>query len=320
MTVHLHTDAPHVPAPPSPTCPIGEGRHRWRMRGRWPGTDRCSAPLRMVCLNCAERCAMDCGTRHVTRCGLCSDRYRRNLVRCASYGLAVPGRQGPRWALGMLTVTAPGTGPHRRWALGGSNRNQPMCTCRLQAASAHDLGEWNAATPAMWNRLRTALARDYPGLEFFKASEVQKRGALHLHALLAVPGGRVDLRRVQSLVMAAGFGCVLDWAPIEPGSQKAARYVGKYVTKDAEQDQVPWSREVVDERTGELTVETLARFRPWTASRHWGLTMGELRRLRRVAAARSAAQLRSSGSDESAGTLAVGEGVGAVFSGPLDSG
>lgn len=264
---------------------------------------------------------MDCGTRHHGRCDQCSGRYRSNLVRCASYGLAVPGRQGSAWALGMLTVTAPGTKVgHRRWALGGSNRNQPVCHCERTDLSAHALAEWNSTVAARWNRLRTALVREYPGLEFFKATEVQKRGALHLHALLAVPGGRVDLRRVQDLVLAAGFGCVLDWAPIEPGSQKAARYVGKYVTKDAEQDQVPWSREVVNERTGELTVETLARFRPWTSSRHWGLTMTELRRLRRVAASRSASALRSSAPDLSGGTFAVGEGVGALFSGPLDSG
>jgi hypothetical protein len=129
-------------------------------------------------------------------------------------------------------------------------------------------------------------------LEFLRAVEVQDRGALHLHILVWSPEP-LDVVRVQDLALTAGFGCVLDLAPIEPGSKRHAYYVSKYVTKACDsRDAVPWMVEVEDEETGELLmVRRDASYRAWSSSRSWGLTMRVIK-ARCAAAARAAAAHR----------------------------
>lgn len=113
-----------------------------------------------------------------------------------------------------------------------------------------------------------------------RAVEVQKRGALHMHVLLwsaePLDGQVLD---VQEMVTTAGFGCVFDLAPIEPGSRKHAYYLSKYVTKSVDQrGDVPWTADVVDRLTGEVRrMKTVASYRAWSSSRGWGLTMAEVR-------------------------------------------
>ena len=139
-----------------------------------------------------------------------------------------------------------------------------------------DLAVWNAGASACWNRLRTALRRDHPTLEFFRAAEVQKRGALH-HHLLIVSQGPLDVDVVQGAAMRAGYGCVLDLQRF-PDVRRAARYLAKYVTKDAEPADVPWAGDdVLDTRTGQLRPSDRATYRPWSASRGWGITMRQVR-------------------------------------------
>jgi hypothetical protein len=130
-----------------------------------------------------------------------------------------------------------------------------------------------------------------PGLEYLRAVEVQDRGALHDHALIwsPVPLLLADVRRI---AIAAGFGHSVDLAPIEPGSRRAAYYVGKYVTKacDSRAD-VPWTADVVDVATGEITSEDVdGRYRTWSSSRGWGLTMAQVRESCRLAARAAAAR------------------------------
>jgi len=59
----------------------------------------------------------------------------------------------------------------------------------------------------------------------------------------------------------------------------AVEYVAKYVTKSADaREDVPWAVEWVNERTGEaLTLVKDGRYRTWSSSRGWGLTMREVR-------------------------------------------
>lgn len=191
--------------------------------------------------------------------------------------------------MGMLTLTAGGDGDHQRWSVTGPRGDRPACDCAVG-----DLAVWNATHSARWNRLRTSLRREYPGLVFLRGVEVQDgkrggqgRGALHDHAIVWCPVP-LDLAVVQALALRAGFGCVVDWAPCVPGSRRAAYYVSKYVTKACDsRDRVPWLK--IDHQTGEILSER-ATYRTWSASREWGMTMGAVRQVCRAAAARAAAR------------------------------
>jgi hypothetical protein len=95
--------------------------------------------------------------------------------------------------------------------------------------------------------------------------------------------------------MRAGFGCVLDLDPIQPGDLRSAAYVSKYVSKATDaRDEVPWVEEFVDTVTGEVFSRHVeARYRTWSASRQWGPTMKVLRQAVRDAARARAARLAS---------------------------
>jgi len=136
------------------------------------------------------------------------------------------------------------------------------------------------------------MRRLTPDLEFLRAVEVQKRGALHLHVIVysPIPLDRAALRR---LAIGYGFGHELDLAAIVPGSRKHAYYVSKYVTKACDsRDEVPWRADVlVNPGTGEVQrLLTVASYRTWSSSQGWGLTMKDVR-----AACASAARARAVG-------------------------
>lgn len=46
---------------------------------------------------------------------------------------------------------------------------------------------WNLHLGALWDRTRLSLRRRFPGLDFAVVREWQRRGSLHIHALLRVP-------------------------------------------------------------------------------------------------------------------------------------
>ena len=69
--------------------------------------------------------------------------------------------------------------------------------------------------------------------------------------------------------------------PVVPGSKREAYYVSKYVTKSSDcRREVPWIADVVDAETGELHegVPVPGRYRTWSTSREWGITMLAVRR------------------------------------------
>ena len=191
-------------------------------------------------------------------------------MRVAETGMRHDGREH-RGYMYLLTVTAPGSGQHL------DTRSGTICPCT--PAGGTDLGTWNAGHSARWNHLRTNLARDYDGMQYLRAVEVQLRGALHDHAILWSPIP-LGLEHVRSRAIAAGFGHSVDLAPIVPGSRKAAYYVAKYVTKACDsREQVPWTVDKLDRETGELVAVQLesAPFRTWSSSRAWGITMKAVR-------------------------------------------
>jgi len=127
---------------------------------------------------------------------------------------------------------------------------------------------------------------------------VQERGVIHLHIPIAssVP---LDVVDVQALALAAGFGCVIDLAPLPAGADfsNLAGYVSKsvagYITKSCEQrEQLPWRADVADVETGELRkMHTTATYRGHSQSRGWGCTLKEIRAVHRDQARARAAAL-----------------------------
>jgi hypothetical protein len=214
----------------------------------------------------------------------------------------------------MLTITAPGQDRHTMWDPGNVRGSRPECHCHEVEP---DLGVWNASASARWNRLRTSLSRLVPDLAYLRAVEVQKRGALHLHVLIH-SSAPLDVLMLQRAAVAAGFGCVLDLAHVEPGSRKHAYYVSKYVTKACDaRESVPWKVREVDTETGEI-LETRrdASYRTWSASRDWGLTMAMLKAVSSAQARARAARLREAGELAEAGRLAPPSGDAIAESDP----
>ena len=224
----------------------------------------CEAPLLVVCRDCDKRDAWACKGHRSSVCGPCAARYRRRVRAVAHSGM----RRGSGY-LYLLTLTAQGDKQHRM-------RSGEWCPCT--PAGGVDLGEWNASHSRRWNHFRTAMRREYPDLEFMRGVEVQKRGALHDHALVWSPAP-LDKVQLRTFAMRAGFGHSLDLAPCEPGSKRAAYYVSKYVTKATDsRDQVPWVVDQIDYDSGEVVrLETPGKYRTWSSSRAWGITMAQAR-------------------------------------------
>ena len=289
--------------------------HDWSTTGFWsalddehagPGTGLgCVQPLRLECRGCGERRRMACGTARASKCEPCAAVYRGRVGLVAGSGLVV-GRDGL-----FITLTAPGTRPHKR-------PDGTLCPCT--PAGGVDMADWNATLGKRWNRFLRALdrymgsaeftydegghRRERLGLRYFKAVEVQKRGALHLHVLLRRADGRaaaIRKKKLRRLALRFGFGHAVDVQAVQPGH---AAYVSKYVAKSADDRHstvVPWrtmkyvkprdGRFAVDKRsgwiiersTGEVVGPALRAesaqptFRTWSAARAWGMGMAHVK-------------------------------------------
>jgi uncharacterized membrane protein len=115
--------------------------------------------------------------------------------------------------------------------------------------------------------------------------------------------GGLDVRAVQLLALAAGYGCVIDLQAVELGANLAdlAAYVSKrvagYVTKasGAGRQGVPWRADVVDQVSGEVRrMQTLPTYRTHSQSAGWGITVGQVRAHMQAQARRRAAALKAS--------------------------
>jgi hypothetical protein len=137
------------------------------------------------------------------------------------------------------------------------------------------------------------LRRSYGRLQYARAVEIQDgkrrtdgvgRGALHFHVLVRADRPDLILRdyrvsdphcSMRLLVEEHGFGHELD---IKVVAVATSWYCAKYVSKSADaRYSMPW----LDLSTGEL-VNGYGRYRTWTASREWGLTMKALRQIQKA--------------------------------------
>jgi hypothetical protein len=248
---------------------------------------RCERPAWAGCEECGRRELWRCGSSSEDACHHCAQRYRRRVGRVVCSG---------RYSAGtilLLTLTAPGDQVHHL-------PNGERCDCTPPGGI--DLAEWNAGLGHRWNRFCQDLRRDLgQQVQYFKATEVQDRGALHLHVpLRLVVGTKVNLAAIRRLAISHGFGHSVDLRVVK--NEAGLRYVAKYVSKaSAFRPIVPWRR--IDQATGE--VRTWATYRTWTASRCWGKTMGQVKAEQIEFVRAGGADSAAAGSTPAAGTAAL---------------
>ena len=250
------------------------------LRGPVPDGMDCERPLSVVMSRDGEPfVAVEpwlCQNHRRSKCGPCAARYARRVKALAIEGMYVKGG-----FYGWFTLTAPGDGIHcKKRDCARSDCAHEKCLCTW--AEGVDLGHWNPGAGKLWNRFMTALTEACgERIKYFRAVEVQERGAIHYHVLF-----RSDVviseKTLRELAIANGFGHSIDLQELAPGSKNAAsaaHYVAKYVTKSCDdRDNLPWLKDMVDPETYEVTEQNVsATFRTWSQSKNWGLTMAALR-------------------------------------------
>lgn len=256
-----------TPVTPSPdSC-----AHDWRYAGKATPSDDCERPSRMFCLLCRLDQPVRCSATSRAKCAPCSERHRRRVATLARGGMTFPGRRG---RLLFVTLTAPGQDvlPWDRSVCshGAGVKCSGPLGCRVQAFEA---ARWNAAAPRMWDHFRRDLARvlDVSKIEAFGTWERHQRGVLHRHSVLVIPHGVGERRFLAAVRLTArrqGFGKQLD---VQSARAGAEWYLAKYASKSV--DEIPEMR-YVDEY-GEIIFG--ARYRPWSMSRGWWLSMSALK-------------------------------------------
>ena len=248
----------------------------------------CDQPVWAGCETCGRREIWRCGASSTEACRPCGERYRRRVGRVVSSGRLIPGG-----TLVMLTLTAPGVQQHYL-------PNGDPCPCT--PAGGVSIAEWNAGLGHRWNRFCQDLRRHLgQNVQYFKATEVQARGALHLHVpMRLVVGSRLHLPTIRQMAIAHGFGHSVDVTAVR--DEAGLRYVAKYVSKAAAmRSSVPWRK--VDPASGELRLTPT--YKTWSASRSWGLTMAAVREAQRTWAELGGNAVSAAGGTPAAGTAAL---------------
>jgi len=177
-----------------------------------------------------------------------------------------------------------------------------VCACTPEGGI--NLGEWNGTLSKRWNKFKTYLQRYYNSyikqlnkeiraankkygtqqptlalvkLQFFRAVEIQKRGALHEHVIFRVPASDFVINsrmieEIREIAVECGYGHSIKLISLDPqdeqAKQNSARYLAKYVSKTAGQRKtLPYVPE--EGKT--------SRYRIWTASSKWGATMKSIK-------------------------------------------
>lgn len=196
-----------------------------------PGRLVCLRPLRAVSCSGSRRSKLiPCGSR----CEPCRLRNARRVREVAESGLTFSGHS----FVYLVTLTAPGAGV--------------------------DLASWNPTAAYLFSQWIQALRREVGmPIEYFRAVELQRRGAIHLHLLVSSPVP-ISKRRFGRLALEYGFGRIFDVRPVS--DVHAARYVTKYVSKASSmRSECPW------------TPGKRPSYRTWSRSVRFGHTMARVR-------------------------------------------
>lgn len=228
----------------------------------------CERPVWLVCPECGAKRSKRCRTLDAGKCAPCAHVKRGDLARIGRSGV----REGS--ASFMVTLTAPG-GDVLPW-------DRSVCThaegvrcsgargCRVDADAA---AVWHGMLGRRWSWLITYLRRRLGvDVQYMRTYEAQRRGALHVHALVRVDGA-CTVERLQAVLAEVGsrwaFGEQIDVQALrtdDPGQcARAAGYVAKYVTKAAG---AVGSVRMIDADG----VVRVGRLRCWSATRRYGDT------------------------------------------------
>lgn len=216
---------------------VDRSSHSARELRFWVRCRDCTNVRAMICAYCNHRVWVRC-ERSAGGCEGCAGRYKRRIYRLGVEG-AQKCAQLPGDRLFMLTLTAPGEGT--------------------------DLEAWNAALPQAWSHWVEYARRGLPHcrIEFIKTFEYQKRGALHVHAVVRVVGAVSEKQIRRAFVEARRAWDFGDQWKLDTADEKAAGYICKYIVKHAEEMPKGCGRRV------------------WSSSRGWG-TMRALRQRQRT--------------------------------------
>jgi hypothetical protein len=171
----------------------------------------CSRPVRLkspgVDRNTGELVAgpsaiyMPCGTRRASRCPACAKVYNGDAFQLLRLGLLQRHTNG---ALPLfVTLTAPGAkvfGTNHHFRARSGSRHCPCGTAHADgddllgapikpAAFRYDRAvAWNAAAPELWRRFTVNLRRAFPDhdIEYARVIEFQRRGLVHVHAVVRI--------------------------------------------------------------------------------------------------------------------------------------
>jgi hypothetical protein len=244
----------------------------WRFKRRAEPQPNCECPIVLEHTGSRRERVQRCRSTDETVCPQCGRSYRIRVYLVAETGrMRFPGA-----TVLLLTLTAPSEkGRHCQKHKGCAGYGERCEPCPCSPDDGVHLGEWNGSASANWNRFiedfRRLVGVD---VQYFRAAEVQKRGALHFHVLIRLPkscGINVSLPRLRQLAIHHGFGHSVDLQAVH--SERAASYVAKYASKScATRKEMPW----VHRRTGEVS-DGYRRYRVWTSSRQWGCTMADVR-------------------------------------------
>lgn len=267
--------------------------HQWRVVSE-PVTDAlpCVRPVRLTCVGCSWSFVKRCGSARTVKCGPCADTHRADVAAVGRSGWSDQPSSRGIW----LTLTAPGTDAlpfdSQCCTHGPATPCSGSAGCRVER---EPLALWHAELSQNWSWFVTDVRRLLnPGLtgppsswpvrvEFFKTYEPQKRGALHIHAMVRIDGV-CTVRRFHAACRLArsrhGFGPQMKSEPIDLGSSETAArvagYCAKYATKSA--DELP-DVTMLNWDTGEVTHGGL---RSWSASRRWGTSMAAVKHRRTI--------------------------------------
>lgn len=277
----------------------------------WYARQDCHDPISYYCEFCNDRFVGVCNSQDSTQCAPCEGRWRVRVRTIARVPLLV----AKKGSTLLVTLTAPGRQQHclthtyldkktgqRRPSVRCEGLANPdlfhsdcvPCLCgevghRLE--TRQDMRDWNHRIVRRFNDFITDLRRTLPqfrDVQYFRAIEPQKRGALHIHALLRLKRLAVlddaTMAVILKLTLRHGFGHEVDVKRIGSGDLdqvQAARYVAKYVSKaKTGETRFAWDYFKhcgADECSP--TVMTVARRthrrklpRFWSCSRRWGLS------------------------------------------------
>lgn len=235
------------------TCP-----HRWVYGGRASTPHpRCERPELLRCAACGATQVRRCRRASRVKCRPCAETYRHNVARVMRSGLRddEPGQF-------FVTLTAPGEQQH-------SLPNGEVCPCTPPGGV--ELAWWNSTVGRRWSEFMIYLRRMVGDVQYVKAAECQRRGAIHFHALVRCAANLMRRKsEIRALAIAFGFGHSIDIRRI--ASAEIVSYCAKYASKSVdERAACPW----LDRETGEVT--GAMRVRTWTCSRRWGSSMRAVR-------------------------------------------